>query len=123
MFESCTSLVGAPQRLPATTLVDRCYGSMFSHCESLTVAPDLPAAALPEKCYESMFSGCYELSTVRVWCTSNNGGTSTWLSEAGKNVKARGQKMYLYQLQAMHWGSTGSSGSNTDYGWEVVYMD
>ena len=32
--------------LPATTLADYCYNSMFSGCRSLTTAPELPATTL-----------------------------------------------------------------------------
>ena len=35
MFKSCTSLTSAPE-LPATTLADRCYSSMFESCQSLS---------------------------------------------------------------------------------------
>ena len=63
MFRGCTSLTTAPA-LPATTLANNCYASMFSNCHSLTTAPKLPATTLKFKCYSSMFSGCTSLTTA-----------------------------------------------------------
>ena len=63
MFYGCSSLTTAPA-LPATTLADRCYSSMFQNCTSLTSAPALPATTLATHCYNSMFCGCSSLTTV-----------------------------------------------------------
>ena len=60
MFNSCTSLVSAPE-LPATTLAEDCYGGMFRDCTSLVTAPELPATTLADECYFAMFSGCRSL--------------------------------------------------------------
>ena len=40
MFKNCSSLTQAPA-LPATTLADNCYGSMFYGCSSLSQAPTI----------------------------------------------------------------------------------
>ena len=63
MFGGCTSLTTAPE-LPATTLANYCYESMFYNCSSLTTAPELPATTLAEACYYSMFSYCSSLTTA-----------------------------------------------------------
>ena len=63
MFSSCTSLVNAPA-LPATTLADSCYKGMFWDCTSLATAPVLPATILAYSCYRSMFEGCTALTTA-----------------------------------------------------------
>ena len=63
MFSGCHSLTTAPA-LPATTLANNCYSSMFSNCNSLTTAPKLPATTLKFKCYSNMFSGCSSLTTA-----------------------------------------------------------
>ena len=64
MFSGCTSLTQAPA-LPATTLTDRCYASMFAGCTSLVSAQSqLPAKELKEYCYNAMFSGCINLETA-----------------------------------------------------------
>ena len=63
MFSGCTSLTTAPE-LPATTLSIQCYNSMFNGCTSLTTAPALPATTLADYCYSSMFSGCTSLVTA-----------------------------------------------------------
>ena len=63
MFKDCSSLTTAPE-LPATTLVEGCYGYMFRNCSSLTAAPELPATTLADGCYEGMFQGCSSLTTA-----------------------------------------------------------
>ena len=61
MFYGCSSLTQAPA-LPATTLAEGCYASMFKNCSSLTQAPALPATTLAECCYEYMFESCTSLT-------------------------------------------------------------
>lgn len=63
MFKGCTSLTTAPM-LPATTLATYCYNSMFASCRSLTTAPQLPATTLEVACYASMFNGCTSLTSA-----------------------------------------------------------
>ena len=63
MFSDCTSLTTAPE-LPATTLATRCYYGMFLGCTSLTTAPTLPATTLADYCYNAMFNGCTSLTTA-----------------------------------------------------------
>jgi hypothetical protein len=63
MFNGCTNLVTAPE-LPATTLADCCYQFMFNDCTSLTTAPKLPATTLASGCYSGMFRNCTNLTTA-----------------------------------------------------------
>ena len=63
MFFGCTSLTTAPQ-LPATTLATGCYSHMFQGCTSLTTASELPATTLANSCYSFMFNGCTSLTTA-----------------------------------------------------------
>ena len=63
MFSNCTSLPSAPE-LPATTLANYCYQSMFHSCTSLTTAPELPATILANNCYQYMFQQCAGLTTA-----------------------------------------------------------
>lgn len=63
MFEGCTSLTTAPT-LPATTLTNFCYQEMFSGCTSLTTAPTLPSTTLANNCYYKMFYACSSLTTA-----------------------------------------------------------
>jgi len=61
MFSGCTSLTTVPE-LPATTLGDVCYQSMFADCTSLVSAQTiLPATTASSVCYQGMFSGCTSL--------------------------------------------------------------
>ena len=63
IFSGCTSLTTAPE-LPATTLAAFCYYNMFKDCTSLTTPPELPATTLAWGCYQYMFSGCNSLTTA-----------------------------------------------------------
>ena len=63
MFSGCSSLTAAPE-LPATTLANYCYSDMFNGCTSLTTAPALPATTLASSCYSNMFNGCTSLTTA-----------------------------------------------------------
>ena len=63
MFENCTSLTTAPD-LPATTLAENCYHGMFYGCTGLTTTPELPATTLARSCYGGMFAGCTSLTTA-----------------------------------------------------------
>ena len=59
LFYKCKNIVNVDSNfLPATTLADSCYNSMFGGCSILTTAPELPATTLANSCYRYMFSGC-----------------------------------------------------------------
>lgn len=62
LFYNCLSLVNAPE-LPATTLSDHCYDSMFRN-SSLVTSPILPATTLKQYCYSEMFYCCLDLETA-----------------------------------------------------------
>ena len=65
LFRNNIKVISAEKlSLPATTLVNDCYNSMFDGCTSLTTAPKLPATTLANYCYYSMFYGCTNLTTV-----------------------------------------------------------
>jgi hypothetical protein len=54
MFFNCTSLT-TPPILPALDLGSYCYSGMFSNCSALNYAPELPALNLASYCYRGMF--------------------------------------------------------------------
>ena len=60
LFEGCSKLVNAPA-LPATEMKPNCYRSLFHGCTSLVNAPKLPATTLADGCYRSLFYGCTSL--------------------------------------------------------------
>lgn len=68
--------------LPATTLTERCYRSMFNGCTSLTTAPALPATTLVEGCYFGMFNGCTSLNYIKCLATDKSAleCTQYWVS-------------------------------------------
>ena len=81
MFGGCVELVNAPE-LPATTLTESCYHSMFEDCTKLTTAPVLPASTLPMACYQRMFYNCVNLSYVKCLATSIDSSCGGYLSNA-----------------------------------------
>ena len=78
MFQGCTSLTTIP-KLPATTLADYCYQNMFNGCTGLVETPEgwyLPAQTLSDRSVAYMFSGCYNLQKMAVAYTGTNFETS-----------------------------------------------
>jgi hypothetical protein len=64
---SFTGLISLPENLlPATTLAEGCYRTMFYYCYDLTSLPEnlLPATTLAENCYSQMFDGCVNLIDI-----------------------------------------------------------
>ena len=65
LFSGATKLISAENLiLPATTLAQYCYCSMFYDCTSLTSVPQLPATTLANSCYQQMFQGCTSLTSA-----------------------------------------------------------
>ena len=112
MFNGCTSLVTAPV-LPATTLASSCYSSMFNGCTSLVTAPALPATTLTNYCYEFMFGDCKSLSYIKCLATDISApySSSNWL----KNVASTGT---FVKTSTMTSWSSGASGIPSS--WTVV---
>ena len=90
LFQYNQLLRTAPE-LPASTLADYCYRSMFYGCSSLTQAPELPATTLADWCYYGMFNGCTSLSSVTMLGTnvSDSNCLNNWLKDAGTNATSR----------------------------------
>lgn len=64
MFLECSGMTSVPSILPATSLESECYSSMFNGCSSITTVPTLPATTLADYCYNAMFAGCNSLTSV-----------------------------------------------------------
>ena len=111
MFRNCTSLVNAPA-LPATTLAEYCYGSMFYDCEKLTEAPELPATTLTDNCYNQMFYECTSLNKITMLATDIS--ATDCLNEWVKGVAATGT---FTKASSMTTLPTGDNGIPT--GWTV----
>ena len=96
MFYGCTALTAAPA-LPATTLANYCYYQMFKGCTALTAAPELPATALVNYCYNSMFYGCSKLASVTCEATdiSVNNCLTNWLYNAGTDASVTSRTLYV----------------------------
>lgn len=74
--------------LPATTLTNGCYGSMFYGCALLTRAPELPAPTLVEDCYRRMFYDCTSLNYIK--CLATDVSASNCTNEWVRNVASTG---------------------------------
>ena len=55
---------------------------MFYNCKALTTDPTLPATTLADSCYWSLFNGCSSLNSITVYADdiSATNCTSSWLS-------------------------------------------
>ena len=74
------------------------FCSLFKNCSVLTSAPELPATTLAQICYNSMFSGCKKLSTVTMLAPSgqitNSYACTNWLDGyAGTGASSRTLKV------------------------------
>ena len=92
---SASDVMAVLLALPATTLTEGCYYSMFYGCSSLTSAPALPATTLPLWCYAFMFQGCTSLNSVTCLATNISADvcTANWLqgvASTGTFTKASG---------------------------------
>ena len=118
LFQDNSTLTDASGLLlPATTLAQECYASMFYACGALTAAPVLPATTLVTNCYYGMFFGCSSLSSVTCLATSGintNYSTSYWLYNAG--TQATGTKTFT-AVSSANWPS-GNNGIPS--GWTRV---
>ncbi len=107
-IKSATNLI-----MPATTLSNYCYYSMFNGCSGLTTAPELPATTLATYCYRLMFNKCTNLNYIKCLATdiSATDCTSLWVqgvsSQTGTFVKS----------SSMSSWTTGTSGIPS--GWTV----
>lgn len=71
MFYGCEGLIDAHGlSLPATTLSEGCYMSLFERCSKLMSVPELPATTLASECYSYMFEGCTGLTQAPVLLTT-----------------------------------------------------
>ena len=114
MFSGCNYLTSAPQILPATTLAEGCYQNMFQNCYSLTTAPELPATTLTKNsCYVGMFMNCTNLNYIKAMFTTTPSSSYTlnWVS----GVASTGT--FVKNPDAT-WDVTGNSGVPT--GWDIV---
>lgn len=117
MFMNCYELINPPKILPATTLADSCYQSMFYSCHKLRFAPELPAKTLVASCYKFMFADCTELRYVKALFTTNitndTGYTTNWMY--GVNTSTG---VFVKAVDAT-WSLSGESGIPTN--WDYAY--
>lgn len=117
MFMDCNELINPPKILPATTLADSCYQSMFYSCHKLRFAPELPAKTLVNGCYTFMFADCTELRYVKALFTTNitkdTAYTVNWMS--GVNTSTG---VFVKAVDAT-WSLSGISGIPTN--WDYAY--
>ena len=111
MFAYCRSLTSVPSNLLlATTLTTECYEQMFYDCRNLTTAPNLPATTLANYCYTNMFGGCTNLNYVKCLATNISATQCTykWLD----GVSSSGT---FVKSSSMSGWSSGVSGIPTNW--------
>ena len=101
MFSSCTSLTTAPAELPAMTVVYMCYAGMFINCTSLTTAPKLPATTLASGCYYRMFKSCTSLTAAYVKAAFTT--SSYACNDMFKNCTATGAVLHTTTANKASW--------------------
>ncbi len=118
MFAGCSELTDTPV-LPALTLAPGCYSNMFEGCSKISVAPLLPATELVTECYASMFSGCVDLYQVTCLATTiketATDCTKDWLDGVSNN-NPFGEPTFT-KAKGVNWWTTGPSGIPS--GWSV----
>ena len=91
MFMGCTGLKKAPKILPAMTLTDQCYDSMFRNCTALETTPYLPATTMKYRCYNQLFNNCTKVNSISAEFTSwGDASTDAWFGNWVTGVAASG---------------------------------
>ena len=120
LFSYCDNLTTAPE-LPATTLASMCYAEMFSGCSALKQAPELPATTLVDSCYQYMFNYCSSLNYVKCLAEDgilNDDGTSSSLLYWLSGVSSTGT---FVKHDGVEYVKNSISGIPT--GWTVKEVD
>lgn len=118
MFSKCSYLIEAPETLTATVLAKDCCWYMFEEC-SFEKAPLLPASTLVQTCYGWMFTKCPNLNYIKCLATSGF-NTTNCLQSWANNVAATGT---FVKADTAPTGSNGWKVNNIagiPTGWTVV---
>jgi hypothetical protein len=78
---------------------------MFYGCTGLTTAPELPATTLVENCYASMFRGCTSLNHIKMLATDIP--ASNCLTNWVKNVASTGTFIKHPDMTSLPTGTSG----------------
>lgn len=107
MFYKCSYLIDAPE-LPATSLSEGCYQSMFNGCERMTKHPsELPALKVTNNCYNKMFYGCKAITTAPVmWCEDR---ANTGVNNYFVNMYYNCSSLRRIQIHMTYWNTSYSS--------------
>ena len=111
------SSLTTPPKLPATTLTDYCYNSMFEDCTGLTTAPHLPATSLPKYCYSEMFYWCSNLVQLPYIIGTTMGDMACgYMFYNCSNIKIASSSNSTYtQAYRIPKEDTGTTGTNSLY--------
>jgi len=111
MFRDCSNLTYCLKELPATTLADACYSNMFQSCSSMnTTISKLPATTLVNSCYNSMFSDCSSL--IKSPSIRFNGDTADIPSYAFNSMFYACSSLKYIEIMANFTTSRETIGSN-----------
>ena len=101
---------------------------MFTECTSLTSAPELPATTLAEGCYSSMFAECTKLSTVTMLAPSaqilgNSNCCYDWLYNAGTDTNIKSCTLKVQDRDAYNALVTKELAENWKIGSNCTILD
>lgn len=123
MYANCVYLEHVPPFPNWELYGNYIFESMFRGCKGLTTAPELPATTLANSCYQSMFSDCTNLSgdfdcgnasENSYWLDNTKGGTLH--VPAGSTVQnVPSQWTVAYDYSPAIWEETDSSSSESTY--------
>lgn len=87
MFRQCSWLLSACEELPAMTLEYQCYYYMFYQCIRMETAPILPALNLASQSYNYMFYSCSQLNYIKAMFLTTPGTnyTRNWVSSVSSS--------------------------------------
>ena len=101
MFSGCSKLVNIPEILPATALVEGCYGEMFSGCSKLQHVTCLATYIPIYYCTGGWLSGVASTGTFNqavgaAWSTGTSGIPSGWkINKTEKPENPEPESKYL----------------------------
>lgn len=84
--------------LPATTMSDGCYASMFQDCTGLVNGPELPASDIPYYGCQAMYSGCTSLRKASPMAATQVGEYACYNMYRGCTALQEGPALYPTSL-------------------------
>lgn len=124
MFGACVNLAIAPTHLPALILSKRCYNNMYYECSNLEIGSDLPATDLTNMtyCYNNMYYGCSKLRYLKAMIlTPSPNNDNYYGAQTGNWLKGVAYSGVFVKNSKATWSVRGDHGIPT--GWTIKLAD